>query len=326
MRVVKPIVLLCLFCALGLLSREARAVHTGADAHCHVHIGYPDVQEVTIYDHDEWPIYSESHAHTTLYYQGNKAAEAEGHARRLHIDLPWPLPDVIWTDLDYGSWLTDGGWPKHAGAKASAWGSQFIVDGPPGEMVQVRARISAPGSLPPEYVSSRPVSQGMYADSFFDVFFDVSLAIRESPTSIVTLLDGSARLYGPEAATPGLVASGDLAGSGYLNVTDVISPPGEPRKLAVVDHDIVSSLVATVPTNTPFESFFDVFGESLMPEEPITLEGREVGAAGAFIVQLELVDQSGAYNLRGVSEPGTLALLAAGFVALLAHAWRHRRS
>ena len=234
-------------------------------------------------------------------YQEVAEAWARASAHGVYSWL-WGKTTSHWADT------YDSHGPKFASAHANGGGTTFIVDGPVGEMVQLIARIPATGTVAdPTYSPLKDApSQGMYCDSIFDSQFSVNVAVLWSGTQ--SLLSGSATLWGPEAANPGLTLTGDLAGS-HFNVSDITSPSGEARKQAVVGTDIVSLAPVMVPTNTPFDTIFDLSAGG--GDEIVTTDGRTLGNASDFVVQLELLDHSDAYTLRALPEPSTLILLGA---------------
>jgi hypothetical protein len=318
----KPIrlsVLLSLAGLVGLWAAPAAAqtVHAGADTDTQIRIGYPDYQHEVLHDsHTGW-LYTEANAHSWLPNPQIKASEAEAHASRFHLDNPWPIPDIQWTNCWVRTVLRDGYNPKSAGAKASAWGSVFIVDGPPGEMAEVRAHIPRQGSVLYDLPPSEVPSQGMYADSFFDILTEVTMAVVDPAVGVTDLIRIRNTLGGSASPTPGLVfTEGDWVRP-YMAEEDVLMPDGSIRKRAYFRDDVFSPTTVWLPTNTPFEVHWLVNVEipTVLVEDELTYC---VGGACALAVQLELVDGGeGRYNLRAVPEPATMGLLALGGVALI---------
>jgi hypothetical protein len=296
----------------------AQTVHAGADTDTRILIGQPGFQHEVIEDHHTGYIYTEANAHSWLPNPANWAAQAEAHAQRFHLDMPWPIPDIQWTNCWGRNQLRDGYNPKSAKNKASAWGSWYIIDGPPGEMAELRARIPAENLVdaPPEGVPS----QGMYADSFFDVFTDVNTRVDLPGGGSVDLMTFSSTLAGPAAVTPGLTFTDGGWVESFFDVFATVSPSGEARELATIREDILSPLTVFLPTNTPFHVDWGLTIESeIMAEEELP-PGMEISTAAAIAMQLELVDQSGLYNLRGIPEPATIVLATLGGLAMI-----HRR-
>jgi len=140
--------------------------------------------------------------------------------------------------------------PKRAVAHAKAGGSTYIVDGPEGHAVGLLVRIPRTGTVAdPEYTPlPNAPSQGLYCESFFDVFFEVDTRV-DLGGGMTPLIVGSALLQGPSAVHPGLTLTGDLTGADFA-VTDFLSPDGQWRKQALLTDDVVSSIFV-VPPNTP---------------------------------------------------------------------------
>lgn len=231
-------------CLLALASfccapASGQTVHAGADTDTKILINQPGyVHEVIQDSHTGW-IYTEANAHSWLPNPTMKALEAKAHAKRFHLDMPWPIPDVQWTSCWTRCVLRDGYSPKSAAAKASAWGSWFIIDGPPGELAELRARIPGRGSVPYDPPpSGHYVPQGLACDSFFDIFTDVNVQVNPGG-GWQELLAIKGKLGGVASAEPGLTfAVGEWASS-FFAEEDVVLPDGI-RKQAYVRTDILS--------------------------------------------------------------------------------------
>ena len=314
MKVPKILTLITVMGITALLARQAQAwVTAAADAHSHIRIGYPDEQQVTQHVVHTFPIYAESLAHTNLPPGTSGICEGYGFAQRFHLWF------VSWTYTNYWGHCSDGYNPKHAGGKASAWGSTYIIDGPPGATAQLRAVIPATKNvaIPPEDEAPPLIPQGMYADSFFDVFTEVNVGIVPPGQPTVTpLLTATAHLAGPESPAPGLTAAGDLAGA--MEVSG-----GGGRIQAVLCHDVASPISVPIPTGVEFEVPISVSVWTPEKEEVFMPDG---GFGASFAVRLELVDdQGGTLVLRETPEPATWSLLAIGGLCVAAYARRKTR-
>jgi hypothetical protein len=205
--------------------------------------------------------------------------------------------------------LRNGLNPKSAAHKASAWGSWFIIDGPPGESTPLRARIPAANLYdePPEGIPP----QGMYAESFFDIFFDVHVIVDVPNVGLRDLLAVRNAFGGPASPTPGLTFLEGMWAESFFDVFDTVSPSGEPRKMARVATDILSPEPLLLPTNTPFHIDWGLTLESASASDRVLTDEEVIGTAAAIGMQLELADLSGRFNLRPVPpipEPAAISL------------------
>lgn len=310
--------LMVLGAALGIVALvtpavRAQIVHTGADTDTKIRIGYPNYQHEELHHSCAMVFYCESHRHSWLPSPGNWAAQAEAHAKRFHMFVPF-YGHIEWQSVWGGGYLRNGYNPKSAKHKEAAWGSMFVVAGPPGELAELRARIPAENLYDPLPEGIPP--QGMYADSFFDVFFDIDLSVDVPGGGSVNMMAISGSLAGPAAVTPGLTfTAGDWAAP-FFDVADTVSPSGRPRKLTQIASDILSPTTVFVPTNTPFHVDWSQSLESEVMSDEELPDGVIIGTAAAIGMHLELVDQSGRYDLRPVPEPATVVLLMLGAAVL----------
>jgi hypothetical protein len=292
------VLVLLLVLALGVLGTgQALAVSATADAHAHSRIGGAQEQQVTVHAY-QWDLLS-----ATADAQANVAGvHAHGHGYA-HVD---------WFHIGKGNYthvVYSGGYtPKHGWATASSSTGGFIIDGPEGQEVQICARLVRTGA-PLEEEMTPDVhpemgtfpDHGMYADSFFDIYTEVSVGLSlggGGGGGMITMMSADLHLGGPGTTAPGL--SGHLTGYGETNGFGLLNPysysnGGEPRNAVSITSDFVSAPL-TVPVGQRLDSFFDIFTEVSQPPDTTSTAIR--GAGALFMVQLELVDQSGAFTIH----------------------------
>lgn len=238
-------------------------------------------------------------------------------------------------------WFTDDLSPKHAWWHARASTGQFILEGPDGP-AELLFRVPASADIPefeddpgdpiPNFPFGPHPINGMFADSFFDVFVDLDVELVQDGTS-QKVLGGSARLAGPGNETPGLHATRDLAG--YLRAEQV----SDARYEAVVAAPVFRSVM--VEANKPFEARFllatyagmppgtDLSAEHMHEDTPLMdiPDGLRLGVASSYVVDMFVPEgDRDRYRLIAVPEPAAVALLASGLAAGAFALWRRRKA
>jgi hypothetical protein len=187
--------------------------------------------------------------------------------------------------------------PKTALAKAWVSTGTYRVNGPEGTTAQLRVVVRETGvAEPPEDYPGPPIpavpSQGAFAQHDIVTSWTTEIAVTQGGVTN-DLFIGSGTLGGPAHSSPGLIVTGDYVGAWYESCT--------PALCDAIAYDDFSGTTVTVNANEPFELMHD---ESVTIEIEEPFDGDEAGTEGAasFIVDLELVDQSGTYQLEYIDD------------------------